>query len=242
MPDIVNVSWSGGKDSTCAVMLHIERGHKVKAVCYIPMFTPEIPLISKKHYEFILNTAERFRSLGADVHIVSGLTYWDFFHRRSSRGKFKGRIFGFPCYIAGKCDFQRESKRKALESCDVGGFDYRDIGIAYDEPNRQSQLNSDKRSILVEMEYTEEMAWNYCRERNLLSPHYKHAKRDGCALCPNAKKEERTRWFKDYPEAIPLVIELQDFVKAERPDKFPLRNHQWFIDTDQVTFFDEEVK
>lgn len=240
MHDVVKVSWSGGKDSTCAVMLHIERGDKVKAVCYIPMFTPEIPLISKDHYEFILHTAERFRSLGADVHIVSGMTYWDFCHKRSSRGKFKGRIFGFPLFIAGKCDFQRASKSKALDSCDVGQFDYRDIGIAYDEPKRQDQLNDDKRSILVEKEYTEEMARNYCRDRNLLSPHYKHAIRDGCALCPNAKKEERSRWFNDYPEAVPLVIELQNFVKSERPDKFPLRNHQWFIDTDQVTFFEKE--
>lgn len=36
---IVKVAWSGGKDSTCAVMLHIKRGDKVKVVCYIPMFT-----------------------------------------------------------------------------------------------------------------------------------------------------------------------------------------------------------
>ena len=43
----VKVGWSGGKDSTCAVMQHIEHGHKVKAVCYIPMFTESIPLIEK---------------------------------------------------------------------------------------------------------------------------------------------------------------------------------------------------
>ena len=28
---IVKVGWSGGKDSTCAVLLHLEKGDKVKA-------------------------------------------------------------------------------------------------------------------------------------------------------------------------------------------------------------------
>lgn len=238
MGDVVKVSWSGGKDSTCAVMLHLLRGDKVKAVCYIPMFTAEIPLISKEHYQFILDTAERFREMGAEVHIVSGMTYWDFCHKRSSRGKYKGRAFGFPPFMTGRCNFRRDSKVKALESVDIGCFDYEDIGIAFDEIKRQKQLTATLRSILFEMEYTEEMAWDFCRDRNLLSPHYKYAHRDGCALCPHAKKQERTRWFADYPEAVPLVIELQDLVKKERPGMTPLRNHEWFIDTDQITFFD----
>ena len=72
---IVKVMWSGGKDSTATVLLHLQRGDKVKAVCYIPMFTEEIPLILKDHYEFILKTADYFRSKGADVYIVSGMTY-----------------------------------------------------------------------------------------------------------------------------------------------------------------------
>ena len=59
MSDIVKVSWSGGKDSTCAVMKHIEAGHIVKVVCYVPMLTELIPLLTEEHYDFILNTAWR---------------------------------------------------------------------------------------------------------------------------------------------------------------------------------------
>ena len=70
--DIVKVGWSGGKDSTCAVMLHLEQGDYVKAICYIPMFTKEIPLITKRHYEFIHNTAQRFTNLGAEVFLQRG--------------------------------------------------------------------------------------------------------------------------------------------------------------------------
>ena len=229
--DVVKVSWSGGKDSTCAVLLHLERGDKVKAVCYVPMFTAEIPLLLKEHYEFILQTADRFRLLGADVWIVHGMHYYDFVMRRSTRGKFKGRAFGFPCFLTGRCNFKKESKLKALVQVDVGDYDYEDIGIAADEVARHGQLSEKKRSILVELGVTEYAAMELCRGRGVLSPLYEVAKRDGCILCPHAKVAVRERWFQDYPEAVPLVVELQEFVKRERPGQYPLRNQKWFIDT-----------
>ena len=83
---------------------------------------------------------------------------------------------------------------------------------------------------MCELGITEKEAKDYDIEHNLLSPHYKTQKRDGCTLCPNAKRQERELWFKDYPEALPLVIELQEFVKVNRPGQFPLRKHLWFID------------
>lgn len=240
MGDIVKVSWSGGKDSTCATMLHLLRGDTVKAVCYIPMFTDTIPLLLKDHHEHILRTADKFRSMGAEVHIVTGMTYYDFVTHRITRGKNKGKIFGFPTPITGMCEFKSYSKVSALKKLDVGYFDYEDIGIASDEIKRLGQLNEKKRSILAESGYTERDATNYCVSNHLLSPHYRHETRDGCALCYNAPKQRRERWFSDYPEAREIVIQLQNLVKTERPDRTPLRNHQWFIDTDhhQISFFD----
>lgn len=229
---IVKVSWSGGKDSTCAVSEHIKLGHKVKAVCYIPMFTEEIPLISKAHYEFILRTADKFRAMGAEVHIVTGETYFHYVLRRSSRGKFKGRMFGFPHFARGQCGFKRDSKLKALANLDIGYYDYEDIGIAADEVDRHAQLSDKKRSILCELGITEDDALVRCLDRDILSPHYDYNERDGCSLCPNAKIAERERWFRDYPEAIPLVLYLQQEVKQHRPNLFPLRDHKWFMAND----------
>lgn len=103
--NIVKVHWSGGKDSTCSVLLHLEQCDYVKAVCYIPMFTKNIPLITKKHYEFILKTADRLRQMGAEVYIVSGMTYYDFVVHTSSKGVNKGKIFGFPLFVTGRCSF-----------------------------------------------------------------------------------------------------------------------------------------
>ena len=54
--------------------------------------------------------------------------------------------------------------------------------------------------------------------------------RDGCSLCCNASEKEREEWFEDYPEAIPLVIELQNIVKEQRPDRPPLRDYKYFIE------------
>lgn len=236
--DVVKVGWSGGKDSTCSVLLHLEQGDYVKACCYIPMFTKEIPLICKSHYEFILRTADNFRSMGAEVYIVSGMTYWEFVLHRASKGKNKGKIMGFPIPKEQACTFRNYSKIRALKSIDVGHFDYEDIGIAYDEIKRLCQLNDKKRSILFEQKYTEKMALRKCISGGVLSPHYQFEHRDGCSLCPNARESRRALWFADYPEAVPLVIQLQDIVKRERRERAPLRGYEWFIDTDQISFFD----
>lgn len=229
MKPTVKVSWSGGKDSTYAVLLHLRDGHKVKVVNYTPMFTEEIPLLLKDHYEFIQKTAKRFRDMGAEVYMVTGMTYCDYVLRRKTKGPDKGGIMGFPCFIPRMCKFKNFSKEKALNNVDVGYYDYEDIGIAYDEKERQSQLNEKLRSILVEYEVTEQQAMELCRHCDLLSPLYEHYKRDGCTLCPNAPKREREQWFKECPETIPIQKELQDKVRAEKPEQSPLRNHEWFL-------------
>lgn len=236
MENIVKIGWSGGKDSTCAVMEHIKRGDKVKIVCYVPMFTKEIPLITKKHYEFIRKTAEYFKSLGAEFYWADGgLTYYEYVTHIATRGKYKGKIFAFPCVERGKCGFKRDGKLRACDNCDVGYYDYESIGIAYDEVARHNQLNDKKRSILVELRITEQEATDYCKENGLYSPHYEKKKkrknrRDGCVLCCNATEEERQEWYADYPEAVPILIELQDLVKRERPERPPLREYKYFIE------------
>lgn len=217
-------------------MKHIERGDKVKVVYYVPMLTKEIPLITKKHYNFIQDTANYFRSLGAEVYPADkGVTYYEYVTHIAIKGKYKGKIFGFPCVNRGQCGFKRDGKLRACNNCDVGYYDYESIGIAYDEVARHNQLTDLKKSILCELKITEQEATDYCKENGLYSPHYEKKKikkdrRDGCALCCNATEEERQEWYNDYPEAVPIVIELQDLVKEKRPDRPPLRGYKYFIE------------
>lgn len=229
---IVKVNWSGGKDSTCALWMHLQQGDTVKAVCYIPMLTDDIPLIMPEHYEFIHKTADRFRAMGAEVHIVSGMTYKDFVLRIRTKGNFPGEIVGFPCFVTGRCNFKNYSKIPALKKCDVGNYDYTDIGIAFGETKRYGQLNDKKRSILKEREVTEQEAFIVCGVNDLLSPHYFSDVRDGCALCSNKNRRFRNAYFAAYPEAKQVVWELQEAVKASELPlriKYPLRNHEWFL-------------
>lgn len=244
--DIVKVNWSGGKDSSCAAHLHLAQGDECIIVNYIPMFTDKIPLILKEHYEFILRTADKFREMGGQVHILHGMTYWEYVTHIAKTGKNKGLPFGVPCFKRGQCGFKRDSKEKAISSFDKNfsiKYDYCDIGIAYDEKDRQAQLNEKKRSILVEKKITEADAALYCLRNGIYSPHYKKFKRDGCVLCANAPPAEREEWFRQYPESFSLLLELQDFVKRERPEQFPLRGYRWFIEEDlQMSLFDEPGK
>lgn len=236
MGDIVKIGWSGGKDSTCAVMKHIERGDQVKAVCYIPMFTKDVPLILKSHYQFIKETARYFQSLGAKVYFaLGGLTYYEYVTHIAKKGKYKGRMFGFPCVGRGMCGFKRDGKIRALKKCDVGPYDYEGVGIAYDETSRHSQLNENFRSILYELKITEDEARRFDEVHGILSPHYsynfgKKNNRDGCSICPNATYKEFEAWVRDYPQAVPIILELQRIVRKYRPENRPLRGHRWFID------------
>ena len=229
--DIVKVGWSGGKDSTCATYKHLERGDKVKAVCYVPMFTEEIPLINKEHYNFIIGQADIFTSMGGQVFFAKGITYYDYCLSICKSGIHKGQVKGYPYVNA--CGFRRDSKIKAVSECDVGEYDYLDLAIAYDETKRQNQLNDKTRSILCELEITEPQAKQFCLDRNAYSPHYKYSKRDGCALCYNAKPIERKIWLDDYPQAYDILLELQNKLKpllVGRKNEYPLRKYHHFIE------------
>lgn len=226
--DIVKLSWSGGADSTCAALEHLDSGHKLKICCYVPKFNEEIPLILKCHYDYIMNTAQYFIDRGAEVYIVHGATYFDYCTHVALSGKYKGRIFGFPCFQTGKCYFKKYSKISALDALDVGYYDYESIGICSDEYHRHGQLNKNKRSILVERGITQSAAKGKCSISPCgISPLYYLSARDGCTVCPNASRYVLEKWFEDYPGAREALKELQNICKEKRPERKPLRTG-WF--------------
>lgn len=231
--------WSGGKDSTYATYLHLLERDNVFVLHYTPYFTDDIPLITKEHYDFILRTEDLFSSMGATVINVCGQPYYDFCLTKRKFGKNKGLIRGFPVPIPQKCSFAHV-KKDALNSVDLGHYDYKDIGICIDEVDRLSQLTPVKRSILAERNITESECFLNCRNLSLLSPHYQYSSRDGCGLCPHASKLERSIWLRDYPQAIPIILDLQDriyFELGDRAESYPLRYRELFFPRDQLTIF-----
>ena len=235
---IVAQMWSGGKDSTCAGIKHLERGDKVHFICYIPMFDADIPLIEKCHWDFQMQMADFFRSQGATVHFTHGdYTYWEYCTKILTRGKRAGSMQSYPCYIKGKCGFNRDSKTPACNNvAKTLKYDVKDIGLCADEIGRK-KLEAGECSILQELGITKQMAFDFCRDNKFLSPTYKNKKRDGCLLCPHAKASERLKWFEDWKEfnAKERLIELQRILIADSKAKgtkqfYPLRNYHYFIE------------
>lgn len=230
MAKMVCVCWSGGKNSTRAVYEYHTRGYKVTAVCYIPMFTENIPLIDKEHYDFILRCADWFRSIGIKVVFLRGVTYFDWCSRILLKGKNKGERQGFPFFKRGNCGFARDGKIKTINEYFKNNskrFSFIDIGLCADEYDRK-QLKGKERSILQELGVLDEECFYWCRDFSLLSPRYARSSRDGCLLCPQAKSVERALFFEQYPEAFNLVLELQRYAKER--GFYPLRGKHWFIE------------
>lgn len=231
--DTVKISWSGGKDSTMSVVQHLRDGDHCKVVCYIPMLDDSIPLIRRDHYEFIRKMEVVFSRDGADVFIIHGCSFDSFVRKITTRGPNKGKPFGAAVNVQmrpGFCGFKRDSKVKALSSFALT-YDYEDIGIAFDEVLRQKQLTDKKRSILIERRITEAQALDECKRLGFLSPIYNDQERDGCAICPFAKKGELQRWINSWgDEARAKLLEIESFCRENRPDRVPLRDYKWWSD------------
>ena len=189
-------SWSGGKDSTASIILAHEHGEPLDLIIFSEvMFDANISGELPEHIDFIKNKAiPMFESWGYETKILrSNDTYIDRFYRYPSRGKRKGcglRI-GFP--MAMKCDVNKSCKIKPIKDFMRGINDFTQyVGIAVDEQVRMERIvNSEmKVSLLERYNYTERMAFEKCRDYDLLSPIYDFAKRGGCWFCPNARREE----------------------------------------------------
>lgn len=85
---------------------------------------------------------------------------------------------------------------KGFGDCDIVQY----VGIASDEPNRLSRLKPNQVSLLAKYGYTEKMAYDLCRDCELLSPIYENSSRGGCFFCPNAKLREFIHLRKHHPE------------------------------------------
>lgn len=159
-----------------------------------------------EHIDFVKNTAiPMFESWGYEVKILHAATdYIDNFNMKLTRSKYPDRIGkkrGFP--IAGMCAINRDEKIKPIRNYIKH---YKDnliqyVGIAIDEPKRLERMEGTNRvSLLARYGYTEQMAYDLCKQYNLLSPVYNFAKRGGCWFCPNCNYREFAHIKYYYPQ------------------------------------------
>lgn len=213
--------WSGGKDSTAAIILdHIHKLPPSTVVFSEVMFdkTRNISGELPEHIDFIKNKAiPIFQEWGYDVKIVhSDKDYLNCFHsiiQKSNISERNGKKRGFP--LGGKCCINRDVKCRAMRSFikNINNEFIQYVGIAADEPKRLERLNgTNKKSLLAEYDYTEQMAFDLCREYGLLSPIYNFTRRGGCWFCPNQSYTELAHLKTYYPQ---LWSELEKLSQEE---------------------------
>lgn len=205
-------SWSGGKDSTASVILdHIHGLPPSKIIFSEVMFdnsrgiSGELP----EHIDFVMNRAKPlFEEWGYSVEIVRAekdyMTLFNHVVERSRKEERIGKKVGF--LIGGRCSANRDLKinpiRNFYKGLHLAESEYTQyVGIAVDEPIRLERLRgTNKISLLEQFGYSEQMAFDLCKEYDLLSPTYEISSRGGCWFCPN-QSYKQIAWLKrEHPE------------------------------------------
>lgn len=188
---------SGGKDSVANILLALKNDIKVDEIVFAEvMFDENISGETPEHINFVKNRLKPyFENQGLKFTILhSDKTYLDCFNHIVTRSKKPERIgmkLGFP--LAGRCAINRDCKMKPIRDYLKKQNDYIEyVGIAVDEPKRLVTLHKkeNEASLLEQFNYTEQMAYDLCKQCDLLSPTYQTSNRGGCWFCPNAKKQE----------------------------------------------------
>lgn len=217
------LSWSGGKDSTAAVILCHELGLPLDEIIFCEVMydlerniSGENPL----HIDFIYNVAKpMFESWGYKVTILrSDRDYlYCFNHVMDNCKKYpehNGRRYGFP--LNKRCAIQRDCKLRPIKKYMKEMYSKEDcvynyLGICIDEPKRLQSMHKNpfNISILEERGVTEKMARELCVKYGLLSPGYEYSERGGCWMCCNSKVYENA-FAKQYMPGI-----WNEFVQLE---------------------------
>lgn len=239
-------SCSFGKDSIAAILVRLKDKEPVDEVVYAELwFDENTPAEFPEHYHWIHEVAipKLQEDYGLKTTIVrSPFTYTDIFYRKISRGKNKGKIYGFPLRFGPWCNSKLKVepldkyKRSLGRTTDI-------IGYAYDEHRRikGKMLNDHYMFPLVERKITEIQAFKIAEEAGLLSPAYNIKNtRLGCWFCPNLRLNELKHLRDNYPNYWQhlLNLESENTGKNFRSDDKLLKDldHNFRMDDKQLQF------
>jgi len=206
-------SCSFGKDSLATILLAKEHSEPLDEAVYCEvMFDKTISGEVPEHRDFIYGRAiPALECMGVRVVILrSEKTYVDLFTGRVTRGPKKGMVRSFP--ICGRCAVQRDCKVRPIKryqkTLPPSTVQY--LGIAKDEQERLLRLEGGRQiSLLDKYNFTEQDAWQLCKNAGLLSPVYEFTDRGGCWFCPNAKRKELRHLYDHHPDLWARMLELQ---------------------------------
>lgn len=213
-------SWSGGYDSSCMVVLILEKSLPLDYV----VFTDTLSEFDEM-YEYI----DKFqayikRRFGKIVTIISpGTTLEEWAFTEVTRGKRKGKIRGLPLTTV-PCYWKRESKVYPFDRWikKEGIEDYKQyIGYTYSELQRAklkaredgTSLSDNQLYPLIDFKMTASDIKAFLKDRSIDNPLYKHFNRTGCYFCPKQGIEDFYLVWKHHPEKWEKIVEYEATAK-----------------------------
>ncbi len=173
------ISFSGGKDSTAMLLRMKELNMKIDKIIFgdCGLEFPEV-------YDFV-DKMEKI--IGMKITTVkTDKTFDEMFHKKISKGKYKGQIRGFP-FVVTPCWIQRDLKVRQMEKLQKSD-DCVYLGINHDERHRIQKDPTRKikklKYPLIEWKWGSRECLEYLRKKKMMPPIYKLFERTGCWLCP----------------------------------------------------------
>lgn len=185
------VAFSGGKDSTAMLLRLLELGEQIDGIYFVDtgFEFPELYQYIKKIEQYI----------GREITILKPKkSFESWFYGKITRGKYKGKIRGFPMYI-NPCYWTREAKIKPLQELSKKASVFY-VGIAYDEQERMSKKHKNIEYPLIKWGWKEHDCINYLNKKGLFNPLYVNFNRLGCYFCPKQSQASLFVLWKNYPD------------------------------------------
>ena len=196
------VQFSGGKDSTCMLLMMLERGMQVDEItfCDTGMEFPQM-------YEHI-DKVERY--IGRPITRLKrehSFEYMMFEHQKTKGKRIGEKGYGWATMQNRWCTryFKEELASKHIR----GQKALRYIGIAFDEPKRHINVHKNIRHPLFEWQITEKMALEYCYNHGFdWGGLYEKFRRVSCWCCPLQPISELRTLYHDFPSWWTKLLEM----------------------------------
>lgn len=189
----------------------IENNMQIDEIVYCNiMATPTIGAEYPEMYEY-LDKVDKYliKTIGKKItRLESLISFEKQFYTVKQRGKYEGKIYGFPWNLGAWCN--SKLKVQTLDKYLKKQGEYISyIGIAYDEPKRFERLAINERAPLYDWQMTEKDCLQYTKEKGLYNPLYDKFKRLGCWFCVKQGLDSLRILRHDYPEYWKMMLDWQ---------------------------------
>lgn len=190
----------------------IENNMQIDEIVYCNiMATPTIGAEYPEMYKYLDEVDEYLiKTIGKKItRLESPISFEKQFYTVKQRGKYEGKIYGFPWNLGAWCN--SKLKVQTLDQYLKKQGEYISyIGIAYDEPKRYERLATNERAPLYEWKMTEKDCLQYTKEKGLYNPLYDKFKRLGCWFCVKQGLDSLRILRHDYPEYWKMLLDWQE--------------------------------